>query len=311
MRIKFGVLLLVGGFFLASNTGIAAELRCKAEGKKVECPTRTTAELEKALSNFEKEADDMMKAIVRENLGSLSSDADRDWTQEGLSVAGDAGLGPNITTAFSWRNVLDVLQDIADTARAAGTETFFRIVRSSPAFGSDDAAYEFRTYIDQLGLDRRAGTSTISTIVSPERGNLGQARLERDYDEEIAFVYGAGQGEGEDRLIDTAFDTARINRSIWGRIEALRDSRHQESDAGVQDDADLALIEGRPRLRFSASLLSVPGFEYGRDWGYGDRLTVRFADVQMEAMIRAVEVRVSADGAEEIDARIETEETFA
>jgi len=40
------------------------------------------------------QADDMMKAIVRENLGSLASDADRDWTQEGLSVAGDAGLGP-------------------------------------------------------------------------------------------------------------------------------------------------------------------------------------------------------------------------
>lgn len=113
MRIKFGVLLLVGGFFLASNTGIAAELRCKAEGKKVECPTRTTAELEKALSNFEREADDMMKGAAGSTYGITGFDyltgvgkrASKGKSGKATLAAGDSGYGSSTGRTEVWDRI--------------------------------------------------------------------------------------------------------------------------------------------------------------------------------------------------------------
>ncbi|MEK9150187.1 MAG: cytochrome c [Candidatus Desantisbacteria bacterium] len=49
--------------FAFAAVGVAAEKRCTAEGVKVECPTRTEAELKAAAANFEKEAMDMMKGV--------------------------------------------------------------------------------------------------------------------------------------------------------------------------------------------------------------------------------------------------------
>ncbi|MBI5892547.1 MAG: cytochrome c [Deltaproteobacteria bacterium] len=57
------VLVLAVAFFIAAPFANAAEKRCKIGNEKVECPTRTDAELKKAIDDFEKEAMDMMKGI--------------------------------------------------------------------------------------------------------------------------------------------------------------------------------------------------------------------------------------------------------
>lgn len=57
------VMMAVSGMFLMAQSVPAAEKRCTAEGVKVECPTRTEAELAKAAADYEKEAVDMMKGI--------------------------------------------------------------------------------------------------------------------------------------------------------------------------------------------------------------------------------------------------------
>ena len=54
---------LVLSIFVFAAAGIAAEKRCTAEGVKVECPTRTEAELRDAAANYEKEAMNMAKGI--------------------------------------------------------------------------------------------------------------------------------------------------------------------------------------------------------------------------------------------------------
>lgn len=54
---------LVLSIFVFATAGIAAEKRCTAEGVKVECPTRTEAELRDAAANYEKEAMNMAKGI--------------------------------------------------------------------------------------------------------------------------------------------------------------------------------------------------------------------------------------------------------
>jgi hypothetical protein len=97
------------------------------------------------------QADDMMKEIVTENLGS-SATAPRDLTDLNFTVAGDVTAAPSITKAFSWRNVLDVLQDIVAISAENGTDLYFDVV--PVVISSSEIGFEFRTYTDQPGQDR-------------------------------------------------------------------------------------------------------------------------------------------------------------
>ncbi|MBE9502717.1 MAG: cytochrome c [Proteobacteria bacterium] len=57
-KAKAIVILMVLAIFVCASPGFAAQKRCTAQGKKVVCPTRTAAELEKATDNYEQEAMD-------------------------------------------------------------------------------------------------------------------------------------------------------------------------------------------------------------------------------------------------------------
>lgn len=115
MRIKFGVLLLASGFFLAANvgTGIAAEKRCSAEGKKVVCPTRTTAELEKALDNYENEAMSMMKGAAGSTYGITGFDyltgvgkrTSKGRAGKATLKSGDSGYGSSTGKTEVWDRI--------------------------------------------------------------------------------------------------------------------------------------------------------------------------------------------------------------
>jgi mono/diheme cytochrome c family protein len=63
MKGKVKGITVVLSIFAFASVGFAAEKRCTAEGQKVECPTRTEAELKTAAANYEKEAMDMLKGI--------------------------------------------------------------------------------------------------------------------------------------------------------------------------------------------------------------------------------------------------------
>jgi len=245
--------------------------------------------------------DDMMKDIVRENLGATAAAA-RDYTANGFTVQPDAGLGPNITKAFSRRNVLTILQDLSDAARVAGNEVYFMVVATSVT------TFEFRTFINQPGQDRRHGTSVTPMLFGLDYGNLENPSLDEDYEEEVNFVYGGGQGEAAGRNIQTAQDNVRINQSTWNRREAFRDSRHEATNAGVLSEAQARLNEGRPRRKFQANLLSVENYRYGLDWNFGDRITTEYFKRQYDSLIRAVEISVDQDRKEIVRGRVEVED---
>lgn len=248
-------------------------------------------------------ADDMMKAIVRENLGPGAGvdtfGATRNFDSDFFQVQADATLGPSITKNFSFRNVHLVLQDLSNAARQAGTEIYFAIVPVSPTL------FEFQTYLDQPGQDRRFPDGDNPIIFSLDRGNLQQPSLEDDFEDEVNFVTGGGQGAGGARTIDEERDLDRINRSIWNRREAFRDARQENLAAGVSDQAQARLTEGLPKRRFATSLLSSENARYGIDWDFGDRITVEYLKQQFDAFIRAVSVNVDEEGGEIVEGRIE------
>ncbi len=244
-------------------------------------------------------ADDMMKAIVSENLGGDATDTDRDISAY-LAIESDLGAGQDIDKAFSRRNVLTVLQELADASAEAGTNLYFDVVTPTPG------ALVFSTYTGQRGDDRTI-TGNAPLLFSPELGNLADGELEVDYANEVTVVYAAGKGEGEEREVVEMEDTARSDASPFNRIEALRDARHADTTAELTAEGNGFLKAGRPRLTFSGSITDTPQCRYGVEWNWGDKVTVQFEGRQFDAHISSIRVTI-AGGKEEIEASLRTDD---
>lgn len=251
-------------------------------------------------------ADDLLKAIVRTNLGSTATVANGRKASGVIDasyfgVAANLTLAPTLALAFSYRNVLDICKEICDASRTAGTELYFDIV---PAIEDGDThTVEFRTYIGQPGKDRTADGDSPMTF-GLEFENLAEPELIEDGTDEVNRAYGLGQGQEAERIIEYADDVTRQAASLW----ALREGTAQalvDTSAGVQDVADAALAAGRPQTTFTAKLRSVTGYTMGVDWDWGDRVQGSYDGRDFEALVRAVTVSVNGDGYESIDAAIE------
>ncbi len=246
-------------------------------------------------------ADNMMKAIVRQNLSTAATSTAR--TLSLFSVQANSSQGPSVSKAFSRRDVLGVCQEIAEASKqSTGPRVYFDVM--SPV----SSAYEFRTYPGHLGADHTYPNGVNPVLLGQEYGNLTEPKVVQDYSEEVTVVYGGGQGEGASRYVYEIEDSARSGRSIWGRKEAFRDARTEASSSGVADEARAALAEGRPKLRFSGKILDSPGTVYGLHWRWGDWLSASYRGQIYNAPVDVVRVRRTADR-EEIEARLEQEES--
>lgn len=242
-------------------------------------------------------ADNLVKAFVRENLGSLATDTARDLSTY-LTVQANLTLAPTIAKACSRRNVLEVLQEIAMASAIAGTYLAFDIIAVT------SSSLEFRTYIGQRGIDHRA-SSGAAVFIGPDFGNMSDVVRGYDHLDEWTYVYAGGQGEGEARSIATASDTVRIALSPFNRIEKFIDSR-QTSDVitgALQDEADQALRDGRSRKTFTGQFIDTPACLYGLNVSYGDYVTAQFDNESINCRMSKVNIKIE-DGKETINIRL-------
>lgn len=237
--------------------------------------------------------DDGMKDIFNVNFLAAATDGDRDISGNEVTVQNDLGDGGSITKSFSWRNVMDVLQELNAASRTAGTEVFFRLVWQG-IDENDRLQLQFRTYTGQPGKDLTYPNSSI--VFGLEFGNLVEPSLEYDHTNEINYVYAGGQGEGADREIVEVSDLARIKKSAWNRREGFKDARNESTTAGVTAAGNAMLAEFRPRERFSGTIMDTKFTPYGSGWRLGDRLPVTYIGRQFDEILRKVAVKVSQDG---------------
>ena len=241
-------------------------------------------------------ADNMMKAIVRENLGA-SAGAGRNISAY-LSVQADLSLGVSLSKAFSRRNVLTVLQDISEQAATAGTPVYFDIVAPTPT------TLEFRTYATVRGTDR--GLSSASPLIlSEDRGSLSGVELDDDATEEVTYAYGRGDGIQENAVIATASDAARIGSSPFGRRERLQDAGNTVSATVVLAYAQKALEEGLPRRTFRAAIVDTPSAAYGRHWFWGDVVAAEHDGITRNCTVEKIQITLTDTEGERIEARLE------
>lgn len=234
-------------------------------------------------------ADDVMKQVVRDNFVTASN-PDRILSQ--ITVAADTGSGPTVTMEFPNRTVLQVLQDLAAASLEAGTYLAFDMVPVG-------AGFEFRTYPDVWGTDRRD-----EVLLSAERGTLSAVSTVLDWANESTVVYTSGRGEGNAALTTTAIDTARVALSPFGRIETYLNASSATTTDALQFAANARLQEGRPREQFAARLVEQPGMRYGLDVSLGDLVRAEYDGTFYDCRVEPVRITLDGSGKETVDVQL-------
>lgn len=242
-------------------------------------------------------ADNLIKAIVREQLGSSAATARQ---IPGFTVQADTTQAPYISKAFAWRAVLDVLRDVAAASTEAGTYLAFDMVSPVPA------QLEFQTFIGARGTDNRFPSGVSPVILSPERRTLVQAVLRYDFRDEVTYAKVGGSGEGTARLTGEASDAARLAVSPYRRRERFTNATSTDTQTALDDEASGAVRAGRPRVIVSGKIAQTRDLQYGVHWLWGDYVTIQAFGRQVDARIDAITVRVTPGG-ETIDAVVRGE----
>ena len=253
------------------------------------------AEAGSANAEFDDKADDIMKTIVRNEMG---ANAATERQIPGLSVQGNVGQSLQTTKGCAWQNVLATCQELANSATEKGTHTSFDIVRTAAM------QFEFRTYTGQRGTDH-SRTSGDVRLVGEAYGNLENAMLSTIHSEEVNYVYAGGQGEKADRVIKEVSDSTRIGNGFpFNRKEYFRDSRHQEEEQGVEDDAYAALNDGKPQTILSGNIIDSPGMQYGIDYVFGDILSVEAFDTSIDCHVESVSLVYDSENGEQFTIKL-------
>ena len=248
-------------------------------------------------------ADDVMKAIVREQLGSSAGDARGLGTATPgypFSVAGDTSQGPTVTRGFAYQPLLQTLQEFAQQAAAAGTFIAFDIIWNG-------VAYEFRTYTGRRGAQRGPGSTR--PLIFPAT-DLSELRITRDYRTERTVAYVAGQGLGPDRDLVSAEDAAQVGRSSIGRRETVvEDTRIAYGDTtALSERAAQEVRAQRARRVVAATITDTGAYQYGTHWDFGDEIGVQLRSGEVvTARIDSRTVRSGPDG-ERVSAQLRMEE---
>ena len=246
-------------------------------------------------------ADDMIKAVVVENLGGSATDTDRDLSGYDIDIDADLSDAPSLTMNFAYRNVLNLARDIADSSRKSGTRLYFDV--QPKIVTGDKMGWQVVTSVDQPRQDR---TGTDQVFFGKKWGNLSGARITYDHTNEKTVVYAGGQGLEADRTVEEREDTDRSGASIYNRIEGFYNvSGQAETQAAVQAAGDARLSELRPAFRFSGVLKDTPQARLFVDWNFGDRVVVEYRDRQLNAIITSLTLALSNDGNETISAGFE------
>lgn len=245
------------------------------------------------------EADDMLKTIVYNEMGAGAS-ASRNLTSVGggFTIQQNNSEAPSISKQFAHKNLLDICKEIAAASSQAGTPLYFDI-RPIPTSVTNGAfGFQFFTKINQLSNDRTEDSSA-PIFIGSDWGNMEDCNIEYDYLDEINSVTAKGRGSGASEQTIPVTSTERAEKSIWNLREGIVNTDAEYGDtAHLTGDANTYLDENKPKRKFSGNIIDNYYFRYGRDYYFGDKVTVSEAGQQFDANIDKLEISVDNNGNE-------------
>ena len=244
-------------------------------------------------------ADNLIKEVVRENLGSSATDTAR--IIAGISVQANTSQGQSIDVVVGWRNsVLTVAQELADASTDAGTYIAFDLVTTTPGL------WEFRTFAGQRGVDRRVPGGTLPLLIGVDYGNLADVEYVADYSDLGTAAYALGDGAGSRRRVQTATNDPAIALSPYNRREIYVEANNATTVNQVLRAARSALRRQRARVTMQGRIVETPSTRYGIDWQWGDYVTASAFGVTLNARIDAISVSIEG-GRETVDAWVRSD----
>lgn len=247
-------------------------------------------------------ADDAMKQIVRENLGSLATVINGrvlEGAIAGFSVQADSTSAPAFDGKNPFKNVFELLLEIS---KAASVD--FDVV------GVGDGLYEFMTFyptrgnnLTTVGLDVTTGLNSsgnFPVIFNPFLGNMGDPTYEENRSDEVTFAIIGGQGTETDRNILVA-SSPDANDSVLNQIEVYSDSKSSEGNDDLDSDANTLLADKQQKQTFEFTPLMTPTSAYANHYNWGDFVTAQFGNLDgVNKRVLQVDITVGDDGKEEI-----------
>ena len=242
-------------------------------------------------------ADDVVKSMVGESMVSPADD-DRAFTQ--MALEGDEGQGTWSCYEGNWVRLLDAVTDsVGEDGTKGGCD--FRVERVS-------GGYEFKTYAPFFGTDRRRGNSAGNkpTIFSFDNGNMKNPEKQVLWANAVTVAYGGWQGGGMERTIYEEENATALAETPYARREAFYDVRDVPQGDTIGGILQQMLIDDGEKEIVSAEILQTDACLYGRDWWFGDLVTLDLPDGTTYDM-RVIETRgrISGDNEEEIEGVIE------
>lgn len=242
--------------------------------------------------------DNLIKAFVRENLGSLSVATARNIST--LTIEPDTSDG---STSYSekqasYRSLLSTCVELAQLSYERGAPIYFDIE------SDEQHNLTFKTYADQRGKDLVNGPSPV--VLSDQFGVLADVNITKDYSSEITSVTVGGSGPGAGRAIETVTDATRVDASPFNRIEGFYDARDWEDPTLLIGEGNNFLAQNRPKSVLTAKVIDSPQVRYDVHYSYGDMVVAIADGMQFTCLIDAVGIKVS-DGREELDVRLKGE----
>jgi len=249
-------------------------------------------------------AETCAKEYVDENLGS-SAPAARQLAN--FTIQADAATGATWGGDRANEQLFDVLVELADFAPGDFNVVDSSAINATPAF-------QFRWADNQWGEDRTSGNTdgNAPVIFGVQRRNATNIDYTYSRLDEVNVVYTGGKNFREFRKVrtrtasdvglDDTWDTTN-----WARRAVFR-SCQDNADSDIDDKADETLYKLRPKTEFRFEVNMSANTRYGRDWDYGDLVTVEHRGRSIDQKIVGVIVAVSGDGSVTITP--ETEEWY-
>lgn len=223
-------------------------------------------------------AESVIKAYVNENAGPGAADR----LLPGFAVQTSGSGGNDWTGSRSWRNLLEVCQDIA---YAGGGD--FQVVGTGPA------TFEFRWFTGQMGTDRTIGNEN-PVVFSLQRNNMLQPVLSVNHGQEYNCVYVLGSGEEASRTVLIVASAGAMGVSPWNRVEVSRQATNEGTTDGLTSAGVAELRAGAAQQSMGLGVAQTPECAYGVHYFLGDIVSALYKQ-RVDKKIVKVSLDVTPD----------------
>jgi hypothetical protein len=247
-------------------------------------------------------ADDAMKNFVDQNIGpsALAPPRYKNHVFPNLAIEALKGAAPIWSGGRGFQNLEAVVHEIAV---ASLTDYQITLDTWSPLLMT------FRTYYPYLGKDRTqtgaAAAGNTPAIFSLAANNMAEPHYTSNSKDEITSVLVLGQGSQSNRIYEVVLDDGtpptdgHLLDTPWNDIE---ESISQSQDGIVQSLTSSGLYELQhksTKTDVTFRILNSSQLVYGRNYNFGDKVTVTFDDIDGPVDKRITGVSVSVAGGQE------------